>query len=240
MTVLRVANDARLEIDYQPFASDFRTTGKTIEIEFATRDVLNYDAVIADWMSGGCGIQITAQKATLKSEQSEIGTQFKENEHVRIAFVVEKKNENRLIYIYINGIMTGATQYPEDDDFSQDTSGANGVIANGGGVCKKKYKLTYNRIAGYGRPDYGVAVETETSVETPVQETVTNGKKQITVTGNTVNIRRGDSTKAASVGRLNNGDTMEWVATAENGWNAGRHGNEIVWISGKYSKVSGG
>ena len=35
------------------------------------------------------------------------------------------------------------------------TSGANGVVANGGGVCKKKYRLTYNRIAGYGRPDWG-------------------------------------------------------------------------------------
>lgn len=120
------------------------------------------------------------------------------------------------------------------------TSGANGVIANGGGVCKKKYRLTYNRIAGYGRPDYGVMAETETSVETPVQEPVTDVKKQITVTSDSVNIRRGDSTKAASVGRLNKGDTMEWVATAENGWNAGRHGKEVVWISGRYSKVSGG
>lgn len=35
------------------------------------------------------------------------------------------------------------------------TSGANGVIANGGGVCRKKYTLNYYRIAGYGRPDYG-------------------------------------------------------------------------------------
>lgn len=34
------------------------------------------------------------------------------------------------------------------------TSGASGVIANGGGVCKKKYLLTYSRIAGYGRPKY--------------------------------------------------------------------------------------
>ena len=34
------------------------------------------------------------------------------------------------------------------------TSGANGVIANGGGVCKKKYKLNYSSIAGYGRPKY--------------------------------------------------------------------------------------
>ena len=119
VTVLRLSGDARLSVGYKPFETDFRGTGKTIEIEFGTRDVLNYDAVIANWMSGGRGIEITAQKATLKSEQAEIGTQFKENEHIRLSFVVEKKNENRLMYIYINGIMTGAVQYPADDDFSQ-------------------------------------------------------------------------------------------------------------------------
>lgn len=36
------------------------------------------------------------------------------------------------------------------------TSGASGVVANGGGVCKKKYTLDYNRIAGYGRPSYDI------------------------------------------------------------------------------------
>lgn len=34
------------------------------------------------------------------------------------------------------------------------TSGANGVISNGGGVKLKSYKLTYSKIAGYGRPKY--------------------------------------------------------------------------------------
>lgn len=34
------------------------------------------------------------------------------------------------------------------------TSGASGVISNGGGVCKKKYKLSASYIAGYGRPAY--------------------------------------------------------------------------------------
>lgn len=34
------------------------------------------------------------------------------------------------------------------------TSGASGVIANGGGVCRKTYVRSYQRIAGYGRPDY--------------------------------------------------------------------------------------
>lgn len=35
------------------------------------------------------------------------------------------------------------------------TSGASGVVANGGGVAKKSYSLSYRRIAGYGRPDWG-------------------------------------------------------------------------------------
>lgn len=34
------------------------------------------------------------------------------------------------------------------------TSGASGVIANGGGVFEKKYALNHNRIYGYGRPKY--------------------------------------------------------------------------------------
>lgn len=34
------------------------------------------------------------------------------------------------------------------------TSSASGVVANGGAVEKKKYTLSYNRIAGYGRPKY--------------------------------------------------------------------------------------
>ena len=39
------------------------------------------------------------------------------------------------------------------------TSSASGVIANGGAVEKKKYSLTYNRIHGYGRPKYDVALQ---------------------------------------------------------------------------------
>ena len=118
-TVLRVSGDARLTIPYKMFQNDFRSTGKTIEFEFATRDVRNYDTAVVSCMSGGRGFTLTAQAATLASEQSSIYTQYKENEHVRIAFVVEKRTENRLIYVYINGICSGTVQYPTDDDFSQ-------------------------------------------------------------------------------------------------------------------------
>lgn len=36
------------------------------------------------------------------------------------------------------------------------TSGASGVIANGGGVCEKSYLLGHSGIAGYGRPDWSL------------------------------------------------------------------------------------
>lgn len=121
ITVLRVSGAARVTIPYKPFERDFRTLGKTIEIEFATRDVLNYDSIIFSCMSGGRGIEMTAQRALLASEQTSIGTQFKENEHVRVSFVIEKRNEHRLVMIYINGIPSGVVQYPSNDDFSQAT-----------------------------------------------------------------------------------------------------------------------
>lgn len=46
------------------------------------------------------------------------------------------------------------------------TSSSSGVVANGGSVCKKQYSLSYNRIAGYGRPKYDAEpVNTEGWVE---------------------------------------------------------------------------
>ena len=119
ITVLRVTGDARLTIPYKIFAYDFRTTGKTLEFELATREVLNYDAEVLSCYSGGRGFVITAQQLNISSEQSSMGTRYKENEHIRVSIVAEKRSENRLLMCYINGILSGAIQYPDDDDFSQ-------------------------------------------------------------------------------------------------------------------------
>lgn len=126
------------------------------------------------------------------------------------------------------------------------TSGANGVIANGGGVCKKKYKLTYNRLAGFGRPKWdleapAVTVETPAEPEKPAETPASEypaGTKIVTITGNSVNARVGDSTKYDTTGHVNKGDTFEWVATSPvSGWHAIRMAKRICWVSPKYSKV---
>ena len=41
------------------------------------------------------------------------------------------------------------------------TSSAAGVVENGGAVASKSYSLTYNRIGGYGRPNYSLIQEDE-------------------------------------------------------------------------------
>ena len=134
ITVLRITGDATLTIPYKLFSTDFRQSGKTIEIEFATRNVRNYSDVLIDCMSGGRGLRITAQNCALASEQTRISTQFKEDEHVRVGFVVDKRAGMRLVRIYLNGIISGVVQYPVNDNFSQVTPvditihGANSTI----------------------------------------------------------------------------------------------------------------
>lgn len=118
---LKVSNGASVTIPFQPFAEDFRAHGKTIEIEFSTSNVLNYDTTVLSCFSGNRGIKITAQSALLKSEQSQVSTKYKEDEKIRISFVVEDRSANRLIYTYINGIISGLAQYPSNDDFHQTT-----------------------------------------------------------------------------------------------------------------------
>lgn len=118
-TVLRFLPGDTMAIPFRPFATDARATGYTIEAEFATRDVRDYDSVVLSCMNGGRGFRIASQEASLSSEQSSVSMLFKEDARVRVAFSIENRNQNRLVYIYINGIMCGVTQYPTDDNFQQ-------------------------------------------------------------------------------------------------------------------------
>ena len=118
-TILRFLPGDTMSIPFYPFASDARDTGLTVEVEMATRDVRDYESVVISCMSDGTGFRIASQEANLTSEQSSISMLFKEDSKVRVTFSVENRNQNRLVYIYINGIMCGVTQYPVDDNFQQ-------------------------------------------------------------------------------------------------------------------------
>lgn len=89
------------------------------------------------------------------------------------------------------------------------TSGANGVIANGGGVCKKSYLLTYARIAGYGRPDWGTA--TQEAAPKPATPSSTTAATKETV--QTYTVKAGDVLWNISKKYLGKGNRYKEIMT---------------------------
>lgn len=51
------------------------------------------------------------------------------------------------------------------------TSGANGVVDNGGGVAQKSYSKSYSRIMGYGHPKFDVGGSSQTTTSKPTTTT---------------------------------------------------------------------
>lgn len=93
------------------------------------------------------------------------------------------------------------------------TSTASGVVDNGGGVWRKQYALTYNRIYGYGRPDYD-SVSYEETEETKAPETAVTTKEGFTVEMRVLkNGCKGDDVKALQILLIGNGCTCgSWGA----------------------------
>jgi hypothetical protein len=119
VTVLRISQGAKLEIPFYSFFSDFKQTGKTIEMEFRVKNVENFTSDIISCFSGTRGFRLTANDILFKSELSSVTAKFKEEEMIRVSFVVESRLKNRIIYTYINGIASGSIQYVDNDSFEQ-------------------------------------------------------------------------------------------------------------------------
>ena len=118
-TAMRLSGGATMYIPLRLFSGDLRTTGKTIELEFAVRQITDYTSVILSCLQGGVGLQLTPTTIKLTSEQNVVETKYKEDERVRVSFVIEKRANNRLMQIYINGVKSQSLQYPDNDGFTQ-------------------------------------------------------------------------------------------------------------------------
>lgn len=83
--------------------------------------VIKGDRILITFSMEARGFEVTPQVASIRSQQSFLSTQYKEDEHVRVSFVVEPANAdtNRIIWMYINGVASGAMQYPSGDTFEQ-------------------------------------------------------------------------------------------------------------------------
>ena len=81
----------------------------------------------------------------------------------QVGSVIFFKNSTRICHTGIVYKVDAATVYTIEGN----TSTGAGVIANGGGVCKKSYSLNNSKIAGYGHPLY----DASTTVSSPLTTT---------------------------------------------------------------------
>ena len=112
-------------INYAPLSGKPTDTGKTIEIEWSTKNVTNDDAVICDLRGdNGAGILITATKVSLISADGvRIETEYKSDENVRIGFVINKASgvtNQHLSFIYANGIVSRGETWAITDSYASD------------------------------------------------------------------------------------------------------------------------
>lgn len=108
--------------DFAPLSGDIVSTGYTIEVEFETQRVLDDSAVICDLRSNGTGMLITASEASITSRGGiSVSTKYKSGVPLRVSFVINPptaiRNKN-LLFIYIDGILAGAMNYPSSDSFT--------------------------------------------------------------------------------------------------------------------------
>ena len=102
------------------------------------------------------------------------------------------------------------------------TSSKSGVVANGGAVEFKDYKLNYVRIDGYGRPKYDV----EDVASAPTVNTSTVVKN---IVKTNLNIRSKASAISSKLGMYTAGQEIQ-VLDVSGGWLK----TNLGWVSGKY------
>lgn len=122
---LFINDGASFYTNFAPFASEAKTNGLTLEMEFETHHVLDDSAIICDLRSNGSGLLLTASEASLSSRGGvTVSTKYKSGVPLRVSFVVNPPTAIRfknLLFIYIDGILAGAMNYSNNDSFLSDT-----------------------------------------------------------------------------------------------------------------------
>ena len=130
---LLLSNGGLANVGLQMLKGTDKSTGKTIEMEFKTANVMDENAVVASCLSTGTtpyGLKVTASSVVLTSQGgSTVETKYKAGENVRIGLVIHSVSDTErpmLIDLYVDGEHSGCTSYLPTDTFS-----VNGTLSMG-------------------------------------------------------------------------------------------------------------
>lgn len=155
-TCLRLNGDARLNINFKPFEKAVGINGKTIEIEFAVRDVNQRDLVVIDCMNadGTVGFNATADTAMLCSSGNISKCNYKDAQKTRISFVIDGmiegdvNQDRKFITTYLDGTLTSILERGSKDTFLQQPAKTIKIGSSACGIDVYSIRV-YNRALTY-------------------------------------------------------------------------------------------
>lgn len=125
----------RLTIDYAPFATDCKPTGRHIKICFNTTEVANRSTPWLSCLDGAengnaVGLVMTPTATTITSEQNQsLTTRYMYNREkyfdlpeIEMDINIQKVGQERLIQYWMEGCPAQVVQYTSDDGFAQNTA----------------------------------------------------------------------------------------------------------------------
>lgn len=129
---LRVSNGASIRIPIRNLGTGILNANQVtsplgFEFRFRVRNVTNYETLVSGseadssiaWAKYGVSFALGAQEAFIKSSNTIANAQYKEDEIITVSFAVDQNSEAYpLLYIYINGILTGISKYGQTDTFN--------------------------------------------------------------------------------------------------------------------------
>lgn len=133
---LKLTNGARATIGYNPFATDVKATGLTIEMTMRVSNIMDRTAPVVSCLDKGKGLLITTSEASFRTGQTvtytneddeqvtreiKLATNIVEGEWTKVALTVGTAAQDRLMELYINGNRNGADIYDASFSFRQDT-----------------------------------------------------------------------------------------------------------------------
>lgn len=132
---LVLKNGASAEVCYQPFAVDPGATGLTVEMEYRMSNATSRDGMVISCLSGGKGFSITTEEISLLTggtksivdddtgesieKPAGVMTNYAQGEWMKVAFVIGRRQGNRLMELYVNGVRSSADVYGSGDSFLQ-------------------------------------------------------------------------------------------------------------------------
>ena len=119
VTAFVVKRGCYVEADRSLFNDNAKEDGKHIEMIFKSTMVRDTTADIISCMSGGIGLRMTAEHATLSSELKNCVTPYCTDEKIEMCYNIEAESEAKLATVYLKAAPSRALEYTSDDRWAQ-------------------------------------------------------------------------------------------------------------------------